>query len=652
MHEIRDIIIIFLVSLPIIFLFKKLNLPSIVGFLVAGIIIGPYGFKLITETENIKALAEIGVILLLFSIGLEVSFGRLMKMKKFLLVAGGLQVLLTIILAAVLFYATGIGITSSIFFGMLISLSSTAIVLRVLSERNEVDAPQGKIALSILVFQDLAIVPMMLFLPILGMGEDVSIFGIIFKLLVAIAFLAGIIVISRYLMPGLLFQLANLRIREAFIIGIILLILGTAYLTEMIGLSLALGAFIAGLILSETDFTHQIVAEIIPFKDAFNSLFFVSIGLLLNYNFVTENPLFVILLTTGIVIPKALVIFLIVVFMKYPARIALITALSLAQIGEFSFVLSGAGMEYKLIESQYYNAFLAGSIITMLITPFLIQLAPHLAARLKFSLFSENMLADSSSKLKDHVIIAGFGLNGRNVARVLKETGIKYIILDINPERIREYKAKKENIIYGDVTRKDVLQDAGIDKASIIVLAISDPASTRIGIRLVKDLNPSIYTIVRAHFINEIDELKKLGADEIIPEEFETSLQIFSKVLEKYHIPINIIMKQVNIIRAESYEMLRKEPEDVHILSHIDRILAEGVTETYFVEETNPNANKTLTELNIRAKTGATIIALMRDGKNITNPSGNECIKPNDTLVLYGTHLAVDKAINLLSTPQ
>ena len=317
---IKEIVIILSVAIPIIFIFKKLKMPSIIGFLIAGVVIGPYGLKLISSSEQIEMMAEIGVILLMFTIGLEFSLGKLMKMKKLLLFAGTAQVGSTVIAVAVLFSIMGVSLPQAIFFGMLISLSSTAIVLKILVDKNELDAPQGKISVAILIFQDLIIVPMMIMLPILGAKEQLSILEIIWKLLFAFGAVSVILFLARFFIPKILFQIANLRIREVFTIGILLLILGTAYLTESIGLSFSIGAFIAGIILAESDFNHEIIAEILPFKDAFNSLFFISIGLLLNISFLLAFPVQLIGLILGIILIKSSIIFAIVLWLKFPSR--------------------------------------------------------------------------------------------------------------------------------------------------------------------------------------------------------------------------------------------------------------------------------------------------------------------------------------------
>ncbi len=653
MHDlpiIKELVIILIVSVPIIFLFKKINIPSVVGFLIAGIIIGPYGFKLISEINQIEVMAEIGVLLLLFSIGLEISLKQLIEMKKFLLIAGGLQVLITIIISSVIFYLWGIQLNRAVFLGILISLSSTAVVLKLLSDKNELETPHGKISLGILIFQDLAIVPIFLLLPIFNSGDGFSIGGIIFQLFYAFAAVFIIILLAKYLMPKILFQLAKLRMREAFTVGTILLFLGTAYLTHTIGLSFALGAFVAGLILSESEFNHQVVSEIIPLKDVFNSIFFVSVGLLLNINFVITFPLLLLSASLLLIILKSSIITFIVKIIKYPLRVGIITGLGLAQIGEFSFVTAQVGLGLNLIDNEFYNALIACTIFTMVLTPFLQKLGEVIAYKSVIANeFNLTKVDKTLEDLHDHVIIVGFGVNGRNLASVLKEAGIKFIIVELNPETVKNEKRKGEKIIFGDITREEVLRSANIVSASVIVFTIPDSKSIKAGLQHVKKLNSNIYKIVRTRFVGEIEGFNKLGADYVIPEEFETSIEIFRTVLSKYHIPLNVIQQQVNLLRAESYKLMLKEPGEANPFININEILAAGLTETYYVDENNLHIGKSIGELNIRAKTEATIIAIVRENRTITSIVPNERLFAKDTLVITGNHNAVDKAIQLLS---
>lgn len=658
MHNIgilRDIVVILLASMPVLILFKRLRLPAITGFLFTGIIIGPYGFGLVSGTEEIKIMAEIGVILLMFTIGIEFSISKLIKMKNELFFSGGLQVLFTIIISGTIFYFVGQTITHSIFLGMLISLSSTVIVMKLLVDNNELASPHGKISVGITVFQDLAIVPMLIILPILAAREAFNLAAIAMRIFISFGAVALILVVAKLVMPKFLIVIARIRSREAFTMAVLLIALGVGYLTGLLGLSFSIGAFIAGVIISESEYSHEITAEILPFKDVFNSLFFVSVGLLLNVNFLLEYSYLITLVVFGIVLVKSWIIIAIVSLMKFPLRIGVLTGVMLAQIGEFSFVLIQEGMNLNLISEFYFNIFLASTIFTLILTPFLIQLTKYASSR--FAVVSDKL---STSKAEDsdqpefnlsgHVVIIGFGLNGKNLARTLKEAGIPYVVAEINPDTVSYYRATGENIIYGDITRKEINYAVRMEKARVAVIAISDPSSTEIAIRVIKSVNPKVHIIVRTRYISEIESLLRLGADEVIPEEFETSLQIFSRVMRKYHIPINIIMRQVALLRGESYSIMRKEQDTTANLVHLDEILAQGLTEVYYLDPANAFNGKTIKEIDLRAKTKATIIAIIRNDKTISNPSGSEIITGGDSIVITGTHQAVDDAIELLDS--
>ena len=650
MHDytiIKDIVLILLVSIPVIIIFNRMQLPSIVGFLIAGIILGPSVLKIISNPDQIEIMAEIGVILLLFSVGLELSLKELVSIRKILLLGGGLQVIITILVTSVIIFLIGLPVKQAIFFGILVSLSSTVIVLKLLSDKDELDAPHGKISLGILIFQDLAIVPLFLTVNILGTTDQISFGEILINLLTAIGAVAAIVIIAKYLSPPLLYRLAKLRMKEIFTVGVILLILGTAYITHSLGLSFAIGAFIAGLILSESEYSHQIVADTLPLRDAFNSLFFVSVGLLLNVSFVFEAPVIVFAYSFSVVIVKALIIFLVVLLLKYPVRIAVLVGFSLAQVGEFSFIVGEQGFKLNLISPELFNIFISSTIITMILTPFLFKLAPRFAGKSEaFQIVKSK--EKQFGQMQDHVIIAGFGLNGRNLAHVLKETGIKYVIIEMNPDTVKKERSKGENIIYGDIGNFEVLKSALITQAKVLVIAISDRSTSRRALKLAKDMNPNIHVIVRTRFMKDTDELIKMGAAMVIPEEFETSIQIFKKVLEQYHIPLNVIMQQVNLLRGESYKYLRAEEGSDVAFTHIDELLAARLTDTFYISDENRFVGMTIGEINLRSKTDATILAIVRTGINITAPTAKEVIQAGDTLVITGTHNAIDSAFNLL----
>ena len=329
-----------------------------------------------------------------------------------------------------------------------------------------------------------------------------------------------------------MYQLAKLRMRDAFVIGILLIILGTAYLTHSFGLSFALGAFIAGLILAESDYHSQILADTLPFKDVFNSIFFVSVGLLLNVSFVIESPLFIVGLTIISIAIKAAIIIVIIITLKYPLRIAVITGLGLAQVGEFSIIIAQASNTFNLLTEYDYNIFLATSIFTMVLTPFIFKFSARIGfASHKLPSLKEIKHDEKLEKLKDHVIIAGFGFNGKNLAKVLKETGIKYVAVELNPDTVKREKANGEKIIYGDISKAEILNHLNVKDANCIVFSISDPATSKRGIKLVKQLNSKIYALVRTRYINEINELKKIGADTVVPEDCFLNVLGFQYIL-------------------------------------------------------------------------------------------------------------------------
>ncbi|HLA94078.1 MAG TPA: cation:proton antiporter, partial [Pyrinomonadaceae bacterium] len=480
-----DIIIILLVSVPVAFLCLRLKLPLLVGLMLTGMAIGPYGLGLIKDLEDIEILAEIGVMLLLFTIGLEFSLARLREMKRLVLIGGGLQVILTTAAIAGVALALGRPMNQAIFFGFLVALSSTAIVLKSYVERHEVDAPHGRAGVGILLFQDISIVFMLLMIPLLGGQDIVSFTSIALDLGGSLLALVLIVLGAWFLLPKFLQQVVNLRSPEVFLLTIVLFGLGMSWVTAHFGLSLALGGFIAGVVLADSEYSHQVTTEVLPFRDVFNSLFFVSIGLLLSLTALFSNIGVVIVLVLTLMLGKALIIWAIIRILGSPQRIATMTALGLAQIGEFSFVLAKSGQKVSLLSENDYQIFLAASIISMIATPFLITAAPRIGYFIQ-SILSDGDRSDmenvedeeihmtSSGGLQQHVIIVGYGLNGRNLARVLRAVGIPYVVLELSPETVRRAKDKGEKINFGDATRREVLNHAGIDKAWALVLAMSD----------------------------------------------------------------------------------------------------------------------------------------------------------------------------------
>jgi CPA2 family monovalent cation:H+ antiporter-2 len=652
----QEIVIVLAASVLIIYLSHKLKLPSVVGFLLTGVLIGPGGLSLVRNSETVGVLAEIGVVMLLFTIGLEFEPRRLRRIQRDFWAGGSLQVLLTTLACLGLLVAfLGIGLREALFYGFLVSLSSTAVVLKILGDRSETDSPQGRIALGVLIFQDIAIVPMIALVPVLANTGRVSVWAVLLRFGLSAAAVAAVFAVARYLMPRVLHTVVRTRIREVFLIATLFICLGMALLTSSLGLSLALGAFLAGVLIAESDYSHQVVSDILPFKDVFNSLFFISVGMLLDTGAVWQSKLVVLGLVAAILLLKSSIVILTVALLGYGPRIALITGLALAQIGEFSFVLAGVGRANGFLGDDIFQAFIASSILTILATPLLIQISPALADRIEPILGWKKKASAAEGKTRrrpeGHVIIAGYGLNGKNLAHVLKEAGISYVILELNPVTVRAAVAEGEPIIFGDVSSRTILQEAGARRAKGIVFAISDPLMTRRGVKAVKELNPDIFIIVRTRYASETDDLLRLGANDVIPEEFETSIEIFIRVLEKYHLPRNIIDAQVKVLRGECYGMLRGTCSAIRpITERIADLLAAGTAETFYVGKEAWPAGKTLGVLDLRSRTGATVVAVVRGEQSFTSPGAPFEVREQDTLILVASHRDIDRAFHYLTT--
>ena len=655
-----DLLIILLVSVPVAYFCLRLKLPLLVGLMLTGMGIGPYGLGLIKDLQSIEVLAEIGVMLLLFTIGLEFSLKRLREMKRLVLIGGGLQVLLTTAVTASVAMMFGRPMKQAIFFGFLVALSSTAIVLKSYVDRREVDAPHGRAGVGILLFQDISIVFMLLAIPLLGGDDVVSFAKIAMDLGSALLALIIIVVAAWFLLPKFLNRVVSLRSPEVFLLTIVLFGLGMSWMTSHFGLSLALGGFIAGVVLADTEYNHQVTTEVLPFRDVFNSLFFVSIGLLLSLAALISNIGVVLIWVLVLIAGKALIVWAIIRILGYPQRTAAMAALGLAQIGEFSFVLAKAGQGVGLFGENDYQIFLAASVLSMIATPFLIAAAPFAGQWIQGVLSDgshhdienvedEEIHLTSSGGLQQHVVIVGYGLNGRNLARVLRTVGVPYVVLDVNAEAVRRAKDGGEKINFGDATRREVLSHVAIDKAWALVLAMSDPHAARRTVKQARLMNKDVHIIVRTRYVTEISELFKLGANEVIPEEFETSIEIFSRVLMRYGTPRNVIEAQIDKVREQGYQMLRKPSLPEVSAQEAPSLLDTASTESVILVDDSPAVGKSLGELDLRGSTGATVIAVVREGSSWVSPGADYTLEGGDNIVLVGTPKQLARARTVFS---
>ncbi len=651
----RDLVLLLLASLPIVFVCGRLRLPTLIGYMLTGIIIGPSALRVVHDVQAVETLAEIGVVLLLFTIGLEFSLEKLVAMQRVVTLGGGLQVLLTIAAGAVVARAVAdFAWPQAAFAGFVVALSSTAIVLKTYADRAETDTPHGRVAFGILLSQDLLIVPMMLFVPLLAGKQQLTAGGVLLTLAKAVIAVLLIVVVARRVFPFFLRWLVTLRSREVFVSFAVLACLGTAWLTAQAGLSLALGAFIAGVVLSESEYSHQIVADILPFRDIFNGIFFVSVGMLLSLNVLADAWPMVAALVALIVVVKTLTAFVAIKALGRTTRVALTAALGLAQIGEFSFILLKVGAESHLLSESDYQVFLAASIVTMLATPLVIGIAPavgYQVCRLTGLPDTPEVAPMELPPVSGHVVIAGYGLNGRNLARVLRAAGIPYRIIELNIESIRAGRKQGEPIIYGDGTRREVLHAAGIEGARILVVAISDATATRRIAALAREMKPDLHIIVRTRFVSEMNGLYTLGVNQVIPEEFETSLEIFARVLREYGLSQQYIRQQVELIRREGYRLLDEAcPGREMLIGELATLIENATTAAMRLPADSPAVGRSLRELALRPMFGVTVVAIQRGAETVVNPDADFRLAAGDVFVLLGRPESLEKAMESLTT--
>ncbi len=648
MHELtllRDLLILVAVAIPVVAVAQRLRVPTVVGFLLTGVAIGPHSLGFIPDAASVSGLAELGIILLLFTIGLELSVSRIIQLGRLVLQGGAVQVAATIATTVGVALIVAVTPRQAVFYGALVALSSTAIVLKIYTDRGELDSSHGRVAIAILLFQDICVVPLMLLVPVLaGAGEGIG--ASARHVGISLAVVATLIVVGRAVVPWVLQKVVLLRNRELFTLSIVFFALGAAYVTASTGLSLALGAFIAGLVIAESEYGVQALSDVLPFRDTFTGIFFISVGMLLDLGFVIEHAGLVLIITVGVFFGKAIIAGGAVRLLKRSWQVSVLSGLGLAQVGEFSFILAMVGAPLGLLDADGYQLFLAMSVITMLATPFVISAAGPIAdwfcrvtgqPALEILPHEEQAIA----QLHDHVIIVGYGLNGRNLARTLRVAGISYVILEANGQTVLRARAAREPIYFGDGSRREVLERVGIERARVVVLAISSPAEERRGVAIARQLSPSVRIVVRTRYVAAMEELQELGANEVVPEEFETSLEIFARVLRLYGVPRNAIEREVQTVRDEHYEMFRRlQLPDLQLdaLKHFD---VHAALETVEVEERARAVGENATSLNLREETGVTVIAVIRDGVALYTPDPEFRFRPGDTVVLIGDREAL-----------
>lgn len=656
----KDMLVIFCFSIVVLLVGHRFHIPPVVGFLLTGVLAGPHGLGLVGETEDVETLAQVGIILLLFGIGMEFSIKKLVQIKRLFLLGGTLQVGLTIAVSFIIAKALGRPWGESIFLGCLLTMSSTAIVLRLLEQNNETNSPHGKLSISILIFQDMIAIPMILLTPLLGVdGTQEQSFdpALLWLLAKGLVILFVVFIAAQKFVPRLLYAVARTRNKELFLLTVLSLCFGVAWLTSSLGLSLTIGAFLAGLILSESEYSNEAISHIFPFQALFISFFFVSVGMLLNIDFVYHQPFTILCLALFIITLKTFTGALTALLLKMPIRTAILVGVTISQIGEFAFVLAKTGSLHGLGNDYYYQLFLAVSLLTLAISPFLINLAPRFAnwisslplpEKLRTGITPKEQHADT--ELKNHVIIIGFGISGRNLARSSKLLNIPYIILEMNPETVKEQKLNGEPIHFGDASHLSVLEHLKIHDAKAVAVLINDPLAARQVVKIAREVNPSVYIIVRTRYVQEMSLMNKLGADEVIPDEFGTSVEIFSRVLRQYHVPDEEINAFISDIRADGYEMLRNQDGAPTKLSEIKLNLSNVEIASFRLHSSSSLVGKLLSESQLRQEYGMTVLLVRRNGNIITNPPPDLKLLANDVIVVLGDKVCFRQANTLFGS--
>lgn len=646
------------IATSVALLFSKLRLSVIPAFLVAGAIMGPTGAGLVAEIGMVESLAEIGVALFLFTVGLEISVSSLGKMQRRVLWAGGAQVGATILISLVVMSLTGMPVPGAILVGFILSLSSTAIVLKVYADRMESDTSQGQISFGVLLFQDMAAIPMMLLIPTLHQWETASAPAVFLTLVKAAAGVTGLLLLARVLIPRLLKLVIRMNSREILAMTVLFVVIGTAYVAYWFGLSLGMGAFLAGMVISESEYVHEIAAQILPFRDVFNGVSYISVGMLLHLPFLLQNLTLVLVMVAAVSLIKAVSAGWTIRALGYSWRVAVIAAVGLVQIGEFSFLLLSQGYRENLVNATQYQFLLAITILTMMATPFLMGAAPAIARRweqlvVRGAEFKETdeEVAIRKVGLENHVIIAGYGMNGKNLAKVLKATRLPYVVVDLNDVQVREGRAAGEPMFYGDVHRPEILERLGIGQARILVLAISDPMATRRAVAIARRSNPGIFILVRTRLVADVDDLIALGANAVIPEEFETSVEIFARVLGEFHVPDHVIRQQEGLIRSGTYRILRERgaTSSSSALAEFEEFLRRKVIEIYFVSSGSGWAGKTVEDLPAGNDSGIVLLAVLRGDRAIIQPAPSTVLEAGDKVVLFGGHAPLAAALSKLA---
>ena len=648
----RDVAVLLAASFPVLFVCRRLKQPQIVGYLLTGVAIGPHALAWLKDADRVEVIAELGAVLILFFVGLQFPLSKLKHLGKTAFLGGALQMGLTALLVAGLHALTGGPFGAGLFYGFLISLSSTAVLIPILQERDEMAAPYARRFLGVALFQDLAVIPLVLLLPALAPAQAAGPSGLKVAGRVGLALLgvALLVAVARPLVPRLLDWVARLGSRESFTGGVIVVVLTIIALAERAGVSAALGAFAAGIVLGESEHVHEVGATLAPFRDLLSSLFFVSIGMLFVPRFLVEHPVLVPVAVALVLLAKTATATVALLAVRTSHRTALRAALALATVGEFSFVLTRAAPP-GLMSSEAEQLFVAVAVITLALAPFLVSKGPALASAVPEKVSDESPEGDAHGgpALAGHILVVGYGLTGRSVCRALAEIGIPHAVIEADPDRVDLARRDGARVLRADATSLEGLLAGGVVKALGVVVTIPDPDGARRTVRLCRHRSDTVSIIVRTRYVAQVEALRALGANEVIPEELETSIEIVARVFRLLHLPGNIVATQLRLLRDETYKRLREEVGTSADARRVSALVAAGTTELFLVLPDTRADGKTLSDLKLFADHVA-VPALLRDGQPFAPPPFDMTVAAGDTLLLVGAHEDLARVIGRLES--
>ncbi len=626
-------------------------MPSIAGFLLAGAAVGPGGLELVSDSDAVRRVAEFGVVFLLFEIGLELPVDRLHRMLRSGLLAGALQVAGTLVVVASGALALGVPGPTAFVIGALVAMSSTALVIRMLTDSGEIDSPHGQVSVAILLFQDLCIVPFLLVIPILATDGPLEVWPVIQAVGFAAAALAVFFAALRFLVPRLLDAAARVPSREVFSLVAVALVLGASVAAEGMGLTLAVGAFLAGLAASVTPYGPQLYAEVLPLRGILLGIFFTATGMLLDLGTAVSNLGAVLLFALAAIGLKAAIAALAVrVVLQSGGVVAWRAGFALAQTGEFSFVLAVSAAAAGLLSDDLGQAFVAGSVLSLVASPFLVQASPVIARRLSSLAANADPEVEVTAPSGEHVVLVGHGLAGRNVARVLDSIGVSYACVDSNPGNVSEAQARGKQVVWGDATRPGLLRRLGLLHARLVVVAITDPVATLRVVELVHRVAPAARILVRTRYVRDVDRLHAAGAERVVAEELEGAIDLVSKVLREFSIPDGAISRFGEELREEGYALLQA-PAALGLDPWLAELLEQVDTEWIEVPA-GAASGRSLAEIDWRARTGGSVLAIDRGGVTVPNPGPEMVLHAGDRVLVFGGSEAIARAREILDVEE